>query len=268
VDVIKYTETVFSEKGKSGIMTPDADGYFTVVVGALNSYNSAGEFYTAKDVVQLFDGSSHFQRRIKSGALYAELGHPKKQLNQSMEQFYNRVVTIDEKSICGHFSEVWLDFNFGKQHPELNAPDMIAIMAKVKPAGVNANALQLAFENPKQNLPFSIRGLTENKYINNRVERRLTNIITFDYVTEPGISIADKINAPGLENRRVARVASEAYSLREGTDTMIDRELMKRVLTNQLTSVGMESSNRELFNDILRTVNGGQPSKASRLAAW
>ena len=265
MDVIKYTETVFSEKGKSGIMTPDSDGYYTVVVGALNSYNSAGEFYTAKDVVQLFDNSSHFQRRIKSGALYAELGHPKKQLNQSMEQFYNRVVSIDEKNICGHFSEVWLDFNFGKQHPELNNPDLIAIMAKVKPAGINASALQLAFDNPKQNAPFSIRGLTENKYVNNRVERRLKNIITFDYVTEPGISIADKINAPGLENRRIA---NEAYTLREGTDTMVDRAMMKRVLTNNLTNVGMESSNRELFNDILRTINGGQSSKASRLASW
>ena len=263
MEVIKYTETVFSEKGKSGIMTPDSYGYYTVVVGALNSYNSAGEFYTAKDVIQLFDNSSHFQRRIKSGALYAELGHPKKQLNQTIDQFYNRVVSIDEKNICAHFSEVWLDFNFGKEHPELGNPELIAIMAKVKPAGDKANALQLAFDNPKQNAAFSIRGLTENKYVNNRVERRLTNIITFDHVTEPGISIADKIMAPGLE----ARLATECYTLREGTDTLIDREVMKRVLANNLTHVGMESSNRELFDGILRTINGGS-GKVNRLAAW
>lgn len=263
MDVIKFTETVFSEKGKSGIMTPDSDGYYTVVVGALNSYNSAGEFYTAKDVVQLFDNSSHFQRRIKSGALYSELGHPKKQLEQSMEQFYNRVVSIEETNICGHFSEIWLDFNFGKTHPELNNPELIAIMAKVKPAGAKANALQLAFENPKQNAAFSIRGLTENKYVNSRVERRLTNIITFDHVTEPGISIADKIMAPGLEQR----LAREAYHMSEVTDTIVDRAVMKRVLSNNLTHVGMESSNRELFNDILKTMDGGR-SQTNRLASW
>lgn len=262
MDVIKYTETVFSDKGKSGLMTPDSDGYYTVVVGALNSFNSAGEFYTAKDVVQLFDNSSHFQRRIKSGALYAELGHPKKQLDQSMEQFYNRVVSIEETNICGHFSEIWLDFQFGKTHPELGNHELIAIMAKVKPAGAKANALQLAFDNPKQNAAFSIRGLTENKYVNNRVERRLTNIITFDHVTEPGISIADKIMAPGLESR----IAREAL-VREATDTIVDREVMKRVLSRNLTHVGMESSNVELFNDILRTMDGSR-SKTNRMAAW
>lgn len=263
MDVIKYTETVFSSKNKSGILTPDSDGYYTVVVGALNSYNSAGEFYTAKDTVQLFDNSSHFQRRIKSGALYAELGHPKKQLDQSMESFYNRVVSIEETNICGHFSEIWLDFNFGKEHPELNSPELIAIMAKVKPAGAKANALQLAFDNPKQNAAFSIRGLTENKYVNNRVERRLTNIITFDHVTEPGISIADKIMAPGLEHR----MATEAFQMRETTDTIVDRAVMKQVLARQLTHVGMESSNRELFNDILRTLDKGN-TKPNRLSAW
>ena len=263
MEVIKFTETVFSEKGKSGILTPDSDGYYTVVVGALNSYNSAGEFYTAEGALQLFENSSHFMRRIKSGALYAELGHPKKQLDQSMDSFYNRIVSIEETNICGHFSEIWLDFQFGKKHPELNAPDLIAIMAKVKPAGAKANALQLAFENPKQNAAFSIRGLTENKMMNNRVERRLTNIITFDHVTEPGISIADKIMAPGLEQR----LAAEAYSVKEVVDTIVDRAVMKQVLARQLTHVGMESSNRELFNDIIKTLDGGR-GKTNRLAAW
>ena len=261
MDVIKFTETVFSDSGKKGIMTPDSDGYYTVMVGALNTYNSAGEYYTAEGSVQLFQNSSHFARRIKNGALYAELGHPKKTPDMSMEQFYSRVISIEETNICGHFSEITLDLQFGKKNPHLKNPDLIGIVAKVKPAGPKATALQLALENPKQNCAFSIRGLTENKYVNGRTERRLTNIITFDFVTEPGIATSDKTFAPGLEHR----VAIESACVNEAFDTIVDKTMLKRVLNSNMSLVGMES-NRELFNDIIKNLDKRPVS--NRLSSW
>lgn len=260
MDVVKFTETVFSSQGKKGILTPDSNGYYEMVVGGLNTYNSAGEYYTANEALQLFESSSHLMRRIKSGALYGELGHPKKSPGMSMEQFYNRVISIEETNICCHFSEIKLDFEFGKKHPELNNPDLIGIIAKVKPAGAKANSLQLALENPKQNAAFSIRGLTENKYRNGRVERRLTNVICWDQVVEPGIGISDKHMAPGLEHR----IATESY-VQELMETTVDKTVLKRVLTNNMNLVGMES-NRELFSDILKTIDS--KPKSNKLANW
>lgn len=260
MSVVKFTETVFSEKGKKGILTPDADGYYEMMVGALNTYNSVGEYYTAEGALELFQSSSHFMRRIKSGALYAELGHPKKAPGMSMEQFYSRVISIEETNVCGHFSEIRLDFDFGKKNPDLNNPELIGIVAKVRPAGPKANALQIALENPKQNAAFSIRGLTDNKYRNGRVERRLTNIVTFDFVMEPGIKTSDKVYSPVLEHR----IASESL-VKELGDTTVDKEVLKRVLTRNLTMVGMESS-QELFKDILKTI---EPAKSTnRLSQW
>lgn len=261
MDVIKFTETIFSDQGKTGKLKPDDNGYYTIVLGALNTYNSAGEYYTAEGALQLFENSSYLMRRIKNGSLYAELGHPKKLPGMSMEDFYNRVVTIDEKNICGHISEITLDFNYGKNNPQFNNPDMIAIIGKVKPAGPMASALQIALENPKQNTAFSVRGLTENKYKNGRVERILTNIITWDHVVEPGINIACKAHTPGLES------ASPNLLIKELSDNIIDKDILRKVLKNNIEFVATED-NRALFNDILKTVERNSSRKTNKLSNW
>jgi hypothetical protein len=260
MDIVKFTETIFSSNNKKGILTPDSDGYYTVTLGALNTYNSAGEYYTAEGALQLFENSSYLMRRIKNGSLYSELGHPKKQPNMSMSEFYNRVITIDETNVCGHISEITLDFNFGKNNPKFNNPDMIAIIGKVKPAGDKANSLQLALENPKQNAAFSIRGLTENKYRNGRVERILTNIITWDHVIEPGISIACKAHTPGLEN-----ISTEELVVKEVTDVIVDKNILKKVLNNNIVNIATEDS-RELYRDILRKIE--RNDKVNKLSSW
>lgn len=260
MDVVKFTETVFAGGNKKGVLVPDEHGYYTMVVGALNTYNSANEYYTAKGALELFESSSQFMRRIKNQSLFSELGHPKKDPKMSMEQFYSRVISIEETNICAHISEIWLDFNFGKNNPHLNNSDLIAIIAKVKPAGAKANALQLAFDNPKQSVNFSIRGLTENSYVNGRTERRLTNIITFDYVTEPGINIATKEYSPSLEHI----IATESHN-NDLIDTLIDKEILSKVLAKNLNSIGMES-NHSLYRDILSSIQPKATNK--RLASW
>lgn len=260
MDVVRFTETIFSDNNKKGILVPDSDGYYTVVLGALNTYNSAGEYYTAEGALQLFENSSHLMRRIKNGSLYAELGHPKKQNGQSMEQFYNRIITIEETNICGHISEVTLDFNYGKNNPQFENSEMIGIIGKVKPAGPKANALQIALENPKQNAAFSIRGLTENKYRNGRVERILTNIITWDHVTEPGIAAACKAYSPVLES-----VNKENVILNEISDTIIDKGLFRKVLNNSITHVATED-NKFLYKDILNKLESS--NKVNKLYNW
>ena len=64
-DIVTFTETIFTAKGKEGILPgPDSDGYHTVVLGGLNCYNSAGEYYTADRVIDMFRDSSVFMRLL------------------------------------------------------------------------------------------------------------------------------------------------------------------------------------------------------------
>lgn len=257
MDTVKFSETVFSSKGKAGKLTPDSDGYYTIILGALNTYNSVGEYYTAEGALQLFENSSQLMRRIKNGALYSELGHPKKLPGVSMEEFYNRVITIDETNTCAHIADITLDFNYGKNNPDVANPELIAIIGRVKPAGAKAQALESAFNNNNENVAFSVRGLTENKLQNGRVLRRLTNIITWDYVIEPGIKIACKAHSPATESSRA--------SLVELQDTTVDKSLFTKILKDTTTYVATESD-RLLRKELLASLEVKQ--NKSKLSQW
>lgn len=258
--IIKYTSSAFV--GKKGILPKDENGYYTVVLGALNVYNSASEYYVAtQEVIKLFDSSSDLQRRIKSGVLYAELGHPKRRLPNgellSPSEFYSRVLTIDERNICCHIAEVWLDFDYAKKYPKECTQDTIVIFGKVKPYGVHAQIAQDALENNKQNCCFSIRGFTDNRYVNSRVERTLTSIVTWDFVNEPGIAIAKKSYSPSLES----------FSL-ESFDETIDIKLMEK-LTKDEELVNIACENKDIVKAMAEQVvrNSTKQSK-SVLTSW
>jgi hypothetical protein len=197
--IIRYTATKLQAVQKAGILKPDSDGYYPLVIGGLNVVNSAGEYYVLEGAKELFDSSSILMRRIKNGNLKGELGHPKRQPGMSEDAYYARIMRVEETNVCSHFKEVWLDDKYGKNNPRVNNPSMVAIMALVKPSGPQAQSLKQSLENKAENVCFSIRALTEDHLIRGVNHRILRSILTWDNVTEPGISIANKWDTPSLE---------------------------------------------------------------------
>ncbi len=256
MSLVTFNETIFSSKGKQGILPgPDSDGYYTVVLGALNCYNSSGEYYVADKAIDLFRDSSAFQRRVKNGALFSEVGHPRRQIGQSDREFYARMVDILDANICGHISEVSLDLNFGQKNPDLKTPQMIAIMGKVKPAGDQANTLQLSLENRKQNTAFSVRGITDNYERNNRIERVLQTVITFDHVVEPGIKPACKAYVPGLESY------SDTRNIEVINPDVLTETIKRNIQSNRYAN----ESTREFYQDLMMSL---QRNQKSALKQW
>lgn len=194
-----FTSTALAGIGKKGILTPDADGYYTMPVGGLDVFNSTGDFYTLAGAKELFNPEydSSFQRRISSGCLYGEMGHPKMLPGQSMDSYIQRVMSIEETRWAAHFHSVWLDYENVR---DKDGKRVVAIMAKLKPAGAFGPSLEQALANPKQDVCFSIRAFTEDKWVGKIKYRTLAQIVTFDMVTEPGINFARKFNSPALES--------------------------------------------------------------------
>ena len=226
-----YSATKLPMLGKQGKIEPDADGYYEMVVGGLNTHNNTGAwYYTIEGCRELFGPGSLLHRRIANGCLRAEVNHPKKAVGESDEAFFNRMLDIDLNNVCAHFKEIWLDENFGKNHPEYKNPGLVAIMAKVKPSGAKGFILKEAMENQIENVCFSIRALADEGYIQGKRIRVLKEIIAIDLVNEGGILVASKWDSPATE------------SIDNGEAIRITEQLIQRVQSNSVASVATESS--------------------------
>ena len=207
---IRFTCQSLVGTDKKGIIPMDANGYYDMVIGGMNILNSAGQYYDYQSAKSLFENSSSFMRRVQRGALRGECGHPRQFPGQSMDSYMSRILDIDESNVCVHYSEVYLDFDHFK-NPDGSA--VVAIRAKLRPSGPKAQFLKDAIDNPKENVCFSIRSFTENNYYKGRINKTLKTIVTFDYVNEPGIHIAEKYKAPNLESLVDLAVSQEQLTV-------------------------------------------------------
>ena len=232
VSNITFASQRLAGLGKQGILKPDANGYYTMPFGALNTFNSAGAYYTANEAIKLFEASSVLQRRIKNGCLFAEMGHPKRLPGMTDDDYLMRLHTIEETNRCAHISKIELDFDFGKKNPRFNNPAMIGIIGTFTPAGPYADSLNRSLQNGQENVCFSIRSLTRDFYQRGKIIKVLDTIFNWDCVTEPGVDCARKWDSEGLES-----MAIESESRVIQLDTF--RNLIQRVDQGQ---VSMESA--------------------------
>jgi hypothetical protein len=220
--------------GKAGILKPDADGYYTQVLGGLDCYNSRGEYYVYREVLPLFQESSNFMRRVRNGYLKGEVGHPKLLPGMTEQQFIRRVVNIDENNVSHIIRDVWLEKDMFKNS---DGRPMVAIMGKIAPTGEKGHLLREAFERAGENVCFSIRSFTSDDDIGLICYRAIIEIVTFDWVTEPGIEVATKFHSPGLES----------YSVKTLTDRAVARATLERAANDPIyRQTGMEADGSTL----------------------
>lgn len=246
---IRFSCTSLAGTQKQGIIPKDANGYYDMVIGGLDILNSAGEYYDHAGAKELFQESSSFMRRVKRGALRGEVGHPRREHGQSIDSYMSRILDIDEKNVCVHFSEIYLDFESFK-NPD--GTKIVAIRAKLAPSGPKAEFLKQSLENKQENVCFSIRSFTENTFKRGRTIKSIKTIVTFDYVNEPGIHIAEKYKSPSLESF---------------DDLSVSRPQMEKALdARQVLNLSQESTTltrKELFESF-----GWQDTNAPRVITW
>lgn len=271
---VRFSCTALAGTGKTGRLPRDADGYYTMPLGGLNVFNSLGEYYTYEGAKELFTGSGALMRRIKSGTLKGEYGHPKPagpiRTQAEMEVFAGRVMRIDEGNTCVHYSDIWLDFDNVRS---AQGQKVIAIMGKLCPSGPRGPALEKSLDNPKEEVCFSVRAFTEDKVIRGIKQRELREIVTWDFVTEPGLDVARKYRSPALEAFNAKGHAAGAYQSLQGVaalETYEDVTFNKDAIMSTIVSpdgIAMESNAMGL--NLIRTLGWDiDPAQVPKYLNW
>ena len=189
--------------GKTGILTPDAAGYYTMCIGGLDIENAAGVVYASDKAKDLFANSSDLQRRVAERALRGEMGHPERTSEFAKDSdWLNRLNDIRASCVSTYWSKIELDESYGRNNPHLNRPNMIGIIGRFRPGGPHGHVLAQDLADPEANVAFSIRAFSIPYTRMGRRFYDLQNIITWDEVIEPGIDPAKKTLTASLETRK------------------------------------------------------------------
>jgi hypothetical protein len=240
--------------GKQGLITPDSEGYYEMILGGLNTYNNNGAFYSSEGMNKLIGPGSVCHRRLANGSLRAEVNHPKKKPGMTDNDLVNALLDIDLNNVCAHIKAVWIDDEFGKKHPEYKEPGLIAIMGLVKPIPPKGDILKEALTTTSQNICFSVRCLADETFYRGKSVRYMREILTFDLVNEGGINIASKWDSPATES------IIDHYE----SSLKLTQELLARV--SQKDSVYATESSSEIANVLQKKYFG--KSETPVYARW
>ena len=170
----------------------DESGYYEFILGAVNSLNSCNEFYL-KDGIEKFINDENYMlaRKLKNGYLNGELGHPKYLPGMTQEAYYARNLNVDIQNVSHHIKSVWTQES-SIHSGIIGKGNKLLMKGMVKPSGVHGKILQEHIDNNDANTAFSIRALTVNSNRAGVTYKSIVQIITWDWVLEPGIQQANK----------------------------------------------------------------------------
>ena len=192
-----YRCTALVGVNKKGIVKADPDGYYDVILGAFDYYNTNGAFYAFEPAKKLLEESSILMRRVRKGVLHGERGHPKQLPGMSEDAFIRRALAIDETNISHHIKDIEID---SENVVDKSGKKIIAVRGRIKPFGPGGADLAASLENPHQNTCFSIRSFTTDVHEGLLHVKNVIEIITWDWVVEPGLAIANKFDFPSMED--------------------------------------------------------------------
>ncbi len=236
-------QIVFSavkSNAKNDKLEQDKNGYYKVTLGAVNALNGNGDIYLEKGIKELIEDSSHsLARRLKSGYLKGEAGHPVYQTGMSKAEFFSRNLRIEITNVSHHIRDVIL-IPTGNHSGVPGTGNQVLIEGWIKPSGPQGDALKKMLDDPEQNVAFSIRCFTNDQVIGGVNTKTIMQIVTWDWVIEPGIKIANKWDKLSVESLdlmtfNIDELTSSGVSLKDDINISLEssdqREMAKEIIS-------------------------------------
>lgn len=248
---------------KRGILPPDSQGYYTLVVGSYGTENSAGMFYDEASGVAMFEPNSSLMRRLKKGVLFMEFKHPEpyqdlllngREVRKPMSEaeYLMRIRQIDDNRVCAHIRNLTIVPGVNEKGKPVKM-----VVAEVKPYGPFAQVFKDSLDNPNINTYCSVRSITQDDQY--RGIKYTREISTWDFVGEGGIFTANKYTSPALENfsEEERRIVIPERTLTPDVLWQIQDESMAR------SRIGLESADYQNVDGLI-DVLGWNRSKGIR----
>ncbi|AFO71433.1 head maturation protease [Cronobacter phage CR5] len=219
----------------------DDSGYYRVLLGALNVFNSENIFYTYNESKHVFERSNIFMRKIAAGNLYGECDHPEWGPGMTEAEFMDRNEWIEITNTAFHIREVEPIVT----NEMCNGQPVVEIWGWIKPEDNDlGRRLKAGLDNPHQNVCFSLRAIVRQGVIGGVRTRRIDKLVTFDWVIEDGLRICNKYSSMV----RGSTVAQE--STRTFIDRPVSREACQQILATgaRHLKVATESRRRNVVD--------------------
>lgn len=175
------------------------DAGYRVLLGAFNTYNIKGEFYRLDDPDRLLNDKTLLADRYKNGLLKSEWDHPDVS-GLPPEAARERYLYIDPNRTCNQITKVeFFTTNIKEEGWDL---PIILVIGWVVPIPVFGDKLEQLLKDPNINVAYSVRVINlKPKLINGIKVKDVLDVITWDYVSEPGVYTSTQWMAGGLKPR-------------------------------------------------------------------
>lgn len=215
---------------KTKTLQKDDQGYYKVILGAVNTYNSAGEYYGDHYVEDLFSPNTYIGHMLAKGALMGEVNHPQFVPGMSNFDFFMRNNRIDQLNASHLIKNIEI-VDSGKM--EGGRPKKF-IVGWVKPleSTKGGKILKELLDTPEANVCFSIRCVIDPSSSKN--DMKIKTVITFDWVDLPGIAEANKFDT--LANIKQERFVNNIVNTLWEKTSISQQELHNQMLTYKKAS--------------------------------
>jgi len=223
---------------RPGIIAPNEDGVYKIIVGGLNIYSPNGFYYKYTEKTHKALTSGAFKIKLEAGKVKSEDNHPNFSEIPTDAGKVARMLKIDDDNAVGVIVDVEV-IKSDKLDPIFGEP-VYYIVASIKPEGPKANVLIKLLEDPNAELCFSVRSFSDKYEKNGIMVKEQKLFVTWDRVTNPGHYVAKKsyTNANTLDIESVdeyvfteLEIKNIRTELLDKLDTEIDVESINELTT-------------------------------------
>lgn len=246
---------------KNHVLKRDGDWY-KVNLGGVNIFNEHNEFYLATGVKDLISSNgSRLYQKLKNGYLEGECPHPVREPHMNNMDFFVRNIWINPDRVSHAIKEIEL-VDSGIPAGKGFSGNSLLFVGWVKPMGPYGKYLKERLDEPECNAAFSIRALTDDVVKNGITVKTIKSIITFDFVDEPGIALANKWNTSteSMGNRHLSLKDEKSHCSYTMKEIEKYKELMK--------TSGIDTQSYNSMDSIVNELNSKRKIDTLSVFQW